>query len=286
MIRSIPAPVQTWLEENGYGKVIRVSPVGGGCINHGAVLHTQTGVSFFLKTNQHAPEEMFAREAEGLEALSGSDGPRVPKAFCSGEDFLLLEDLSPGPRSSDYWPAFGRRMAALHNHTNARFGFSHNNYIGSTPQLNSWAEDGANFFAEQRLIFQARLASQRGLLGSSDVVRVERLAAHLVELVPAQPASLIHGDLWSGNALTDAGGDPAIIDPAAHYGWAEADLAMTSLFGSFPGEFYRAYQDVRPLEKGYRDRFDLYNLYHLLNHLNLFGGSYLGQVVAVLRRYA
>jgi protein-ribulosamine 3-kinase len=286
MNRTIPRPVQTWLQENGFGEVTDISPVGGGCINNGSVLRSQSGNRFFLKTNSNPPAEMFIREAEGLEALSVTGGPRVPKPFFVGEDFLLLEDLSPGPQAAGYWSAFGQQIAVLHNHTNTHFGFTHDNYIGSTPQQNPWVEDGVRFFAEQRLIFQARLANQRGLLGSSDLTGVERLAARLAEFIPTQPASLIHGDLWSGNALTDENGNPAIIDPAAHYGWAEADLAMTNLFGSFPGEFYRAYQEVRPLDDGYRERFGLYNLYHLLNHLNLFGGSYLGQVRSILQRYS
>ncbi len=281
-----PAPVQVWLQENGFGNVTGLKQVGGGCINNGAVLYTQSGESFFLKTNSHAPEDMFTREAEGLKALSIPNGPRVPKPIIAGEDFLLMEDLSPGPRSAEYWSQFGRKLAVLHTHTHTRFGFPQDNYIGSTPQPNPWLEDGAIFFAEHRLVYQAHLASQRGLLGSTDVGKVEGLAYRLTQLVPPQPASLIHGDLWSGNALTDERGSPALIDPAAHYGWAEADLAMTSLFGSFPDKFYSAYEEVRPLENGYRNRFDLYNLYHLLNHLNLFGGSYLGQVISTLRKYS
>jgi protein-ribulosamine 3-kinase len=285
MKSAIPVSVGTWLQENGFGKILSVNPVGGGCINNGAVLHTQAGNSFFLKTNPHAPEDMFAREAEGLEALNVRDGPRVPKPFYAGQNFLLLEDLSPAPRSRGYWTEFGRKMAALHQHTQAHFGFPHDNYIGSTPQLNPWVEDGIEFFGEHRLLYQASLASRRGLLGRSEEEKVEQLVTLLTELVPPQPASLIHGDLWSGNVLTDESGAPAIIDPAAHYGWAEADLAMTDLFGSFPGEFYDAYQEVRPLETGYRARFPLYNLYHLLNHLNLFGTGYLGQVKSSLQRY-
>jgi fructosamine-3-kinase len=111
------------------------------------------------------------------------------------------------------------------------------------------------------------------------------LAARLPQLVPQQPASLLHGDLWSGNAISDRHGAPAIIDPAVYYGWAEAELAMTALFGAFAESFYQAYQEMRPLESGWRERFDIYNLYHLLNHLNLFGESYLGEVRAILRRY-
>ena len=279
----IPEPVIAWLIANDYGQVLESRAVGGGCINHGRRLSVSHGISIFLKTNRNTPADMFAREAEGLIALRIGVGPRVPEPFCFGPDFLLMEDLAPGPRQPDYWMVFGRQLAALHNQIQPRFGFIHDNYIGSTPQLNPWTEGGYIFFGEQRLMFQARLANRRGLLGAGEVSRVEQLAVRLPELIPEQPASLIHGDLWGGNAMTDARGNPAIIDPAAHYGWAEAELAMTTLFGSFPDAFYRAYQEVRPLEKGFWQRFPIYNLYHLLNHLNLFGAGYLGEVLAILR---
>ncbi len=282
----LPKQVSAWIGQHGFGQVVSVRPVGGGCINNGARLGTASGQTFFLKTNPNTPTDMFAREAEGLQALGVPDGPRVPRPLLHGPDFLLLEDLNPAPRRTDYWPEFGRRLAVLHNHTSPRFGFENDNYIGSTPQPNPWMDDGYAFFAEQRLTFQAGLASQRGLLGKDEVRRVENLCIRLPERVPAQPASLIHGDLWGGNAMTDENGGPAIIDPAAHYGWAEAELAMTALFGIFPDSFYAAYQEVRSLERGFRQRFPLYNLYHLLNHLNLFGEGYGGSVDAILRHYA
>ncbi|MFO7622805.1 MAG: fructosamine kinase family protein [Anaerolineales bacterium] len=281
----IPKAVHDWLQENGFGEIEKLRPVSGGCINNGMILQTGSGQSVFLKTNPGAPENMFEREAEGLVALATQDGPRVPKPFCFGKDFLLMEDLSPGPRRPGYWTDFGRQLAHLHNCTNTRFGFTHDNYIGSTPQPNPWTADGHVFFAEQRLIFQAKLARQQGLLDRLQVDQVERLAARLPELIPVQPAALIHGDLWSGNVTADRAGNPALIDPAVHYGWAEAELGMTDLFGSFPQEFYAAYQEVRPLAGGFRERFPLYNLYHLLNHLNLFGTGYSGQVSAILSRY-
>jgi fructosamine-3-kinase len=283
---TIPTPVLIYLVDNGYGEALSSQPLGGGCINNGARLGTTSGETFFLKTNPGAPKDMFTREAEGLQALRLPEGPYTPAVYLYGEEFILLEDLAPATRTSDYWMVFGRRLAALHNHTNDRFGFAHNNYIGSTPQPNAWTEDGWQFFGEQRLLYQARLANRRGLLARAEVERVERLVTRLAEFIPRQPASLIHGDLWSGNATTNRKGEPAIIDPAAHYGWAEAELAMTALFGSFPEAFYRAYQEVRPLEADFRGRFPIYNLYHLLNHLNLFGSGYLGQVLQILHRFS
>ena len=286
MRNSIPEKVRKWLEEHGYGEVSSTRPVSGGCISHGTMLGTTSGQTFFLKTNSSGPKDMFRREAEGLEALRVPGGPRVPTPHISGDDFILMEDLSPQPSQTGYWREFGRQLACLHNHASPAFGFSHDNYIGSTPQPNPWTTDGYEFFAEHRLLFQARLARQGGLLQPWQVDQVEKIAGKLAELVPAQPASLIHGDLWSGNAITDQNGAPALIDPAAHYGWAEAELGMTSLFGSFPQDFYAGYQEERALERGFRERFTIYNLYHLLNHLNLFGLGYLGQVTAVLRQYS
>jgi protein-ribulosamine 3-kinase len=282
---SIPGQVRSWLADHGHGELSSWREVGGGCIHHGARLITSSGASFFLKQNRSVPPDLFAREAEGLEALKGTGGPAVPAPLLVGESFLLLEDLKPAAPRRGYWEDFGRQLAGLHLHTADRFGFEHDNYIGSTPQPNGWLEDGHRFFAERRLVFQAALAERKGLLARADAEGVEQLALRLQELVPAQPASLLHGDLWSGNALADSTGSPALIDPAAYYGWAEADLAMTALFGGFPESFYRAYQEARPLEEGWRQRFPIYNLYHLLNHLNLFGTGYLGQVKEVLRMY-
>lgn len=283
---SIPEEVTRWCQENGLGAVQETRRVAGGCINNGVTLQTSSGRSLFLKTNRDAPADMFPREAEGLQALQAGRGPRVPEVLLARGTFLLLEDLQPGRKSGSYWVDFGRQLAALHQTTHNRFGFENDNYIGSTPQPNPWTADGYTFFAEQRLLFQSQLARRRNLLGGRETRMVEVLVSRLPELVPQQPASLIHGDLWSGNAICDARGQPAIIDPAAHYGWAEAELGMTQLFGGFPAAFYDAYQEVRPLEAGWQQRLPLYNLYHLLNHLNLFGSGYHAQVLSVLRQFA
>jgi fructosamine-3-kinase len=281
----VPQEVHEWLLDKGFGEILTTAGVAGGCISDGKRIVTQSGNTFFLKTNPNSPPDMFLRESEGLLALSVTDGPKVPVPYLTGADFLLLEDLQPAPRAQDYWPNFGRRLAGLHNQLGSSFGFSADNFIGSTPQPNPWTEDGFLFFSQHRLLFQARLARGRGLLSRTGEKKVETLSARLRDFVPDQQPALIHGDLWSGNALSDQLGNPALIDPAAHYGWAEAELAMTELFGGFPAVFYAAYEAVRPLTPGYRERFPIYNLYHLLNHLNLFGGGYLGRVLGILDRF-
>lgn len=282
----IPLNVRRWLLEKGYGEIVGVFPVGGGCIHHAMRLETQKRISVFLKTNPTAPVDLFAREAEGLHALSVECGPRVPAVYLYDTDFLLLEDLSPGPRRKDYWYLLGVRLAGLHQVVSSRFGFEHDNYIGSTPQPNAWEADGFRFYAQQRLLFQAQLALEKGLLDNVQLKQIDRLAWRLKDFIPVQPASLLHGDLWSGNMLSDRNGNPAIIDPAAYYGWAEAELAMMELFGSLPESFYQAYQSVRPVEAGFKQRYPIYNLYHLLNHLNLFGGSYSNVVGEILNRFS
>jgi fructosamine-3-kinase len=281
----IPNRVSVWLHEQGHGEVVEERPVGGGCINNGSRVRCKDGSRFFIKTNYSAPVDMFEREAEGLKELSEGHGPRVPLVHLWGEEFILLEDMAPVARVANYSEVLGRQLATLHQRTNHKFGFHHDNYLGTTIQPNPWTADGYEFFTEKRLGHQTRLARDGGALSRSEAAQVEQLAARLPELVPAQPASLIHGDLWGGNAISDESGQPAPIDPAAHYGWAEAELAMTALFGGFDEAFYGAYEDACPLEPGWRERLPIYNLYHLLNHLNLFGTGYHGQVMAVLRRY-
>ena len=283
----IPQEVRRWLEENALGGVAETRPASGGCINNGVHLTTTKGERFFLKTNRSAPPDMFAREAEGLRALRVPGGPRVPRVFLVGEHFLLLEDLLPRANPPKaFWEALGRALARLHSHTSPTFGFAHDNYIGSTPQPNTWTEDGYRFFAEYRLRHQTRLARRRGLLSAAQEQAVERLIRRLPELVPPQPASLIHGDLWRGNLLVDANGAPALIDPATHFGWAEAELGMMALFGGFPSACFAAYREIRPYPPNLRERYQIYNLYHLLNHLNLFGGGYLHPVEVILKRFA
>jgi len=284
--KDIPFVILEWIQKSWQSEVASVEFVGGGCINSGRRIRLRDGKTFFLKTNEKAPKDMFIRESEGLNALRAGGGPRVPIVYLIGDRYILLEDMNPHTPKPDYWVQFGRQLAILHKNIYSKFGFEHNNYIGTTPQINTWKDDGYLFFAENRLLYQVQLAYEQQLIDKKRLKSVEKLTSMLDELIPEQPASLLHGDLWRGNLISDSFGNPVLIDPAVYYGWAEAELAMTALFGGFPERFYQAYQEIRPLDSGFRHRFPIYNLYHLLNHLNLFGLSYLSEVDSVLQKYS
>ena len=283
---NLPEPVVDECRARGWGEVAEVVPLGGGCIHASYRLRTTGGQRLFLKTNEAVPADMFAREASGLTTLAVEGGPHLPRPLLWAEDFLLLEHLDSARAQGGYWERLGRELAHLHSRASPQFGFEHDNYLGRTPQPNPWTTDGRAFFREHRLLFQARRARDAGLLDTAGVRHVEAIADGLDDLVPDDPACLIHGDLWSGNVLQGPQGEPCLIDPACHYGWAEAELAMTELFGGFPDAFYQAYVEEHPLVGGWRERFPVYNLYHLLNHLNLFGAGYLTSVRSILQAYA
>jgi fructosamine-3-kinase len=250
--------------------------MSGGCI-HRCYQVTISGLAHFVKINDASFADAFAAEADGLEALRGA-GLRAPQPIArgaaGGQAYLLLEFLEL--KGSGDFAALGRMLAAAHRKPAARFGWSRDNYIGSTPQPNGWCDDWKTFFRERRLRPQLELAARNGF-------RIDAGAAcEILNGHRPQPC-LVHGDLWSGNAGFLAGGAPVVFDPAVYCGDREADLAMTGLFGGFPAQFYAAYDAVYPLAADYAKRKHLYNLYHLLNHLNLFGGGYLAQVQATLR---
>jgi fructosamine-3-kinase len=255
-------------------KVESAEAVGGGCI-HRCYKVTIGGRRWFLKCNDASQADNFAAEADGLAALRDV-GLRAPEPVShgrvGGKAYLLLEYL-PLERNGNF-AALGRMLAEAHRRHGERFGWSRDNYIGATPQANGWGEDWERFWIERRLEPQLALARKNGFApGEVDVIRI--IGNH-------KPApSLLHGDLWSGNAGFTKDG-PVVFDPAVYFGDREADLAMTELFGGFPREFYRAYEEIYPLDGKYQVRKHLYNLYHLLNHLNLFGSGYLAQVKRTL----
>ncbi|NEP03299.1 MAG: fructosamine kinase family protein [Symploca sp. SIO2E9] len=254
--------------------------IGGGCINQGYVLIGNIE-TYFIKLNYTSSVEMFAAEALGLKQMVTTQTIRVPKPICVGtvDDcaYIVLEWLELGSSNSkDSWAEMGRQLAAMHQTSVAtKFGWEQNNTIGSTPQINTWTSDWVEFFVEYRLGYQFRLARRRG----GSFPQQDKLLSAVPKLLNHQPQpSLVHGDLWGGNAAVTTSGEPVILDPATYIGDREVDIAMTELFGGFPAAFYRGYNEVWSLDEGYKRRKTLYNLYHILNHFNLFGGGYGSQV--------
>jgi protein-ribulosamine 3-kinase len=272
------------------GATLRPQPgerVLGGSINECYRWETDGG-AIFVKVAPARNIEMFAAEAAGLEELRRADAVRVPRvlgAGCTDRAWLALEWIHAGSATRTTDATLGEQLAKQHRATQAGFGWSRDNTIGSTPQLNAECPDWITFYRDLRLRYQLDLAAKNGFSG-----RLQDRGAHLLECLPNffhtyEPTpSLLHGDLWDGNRLTDNQGQPVIFDPAVYYGDREADIAMTRLFGGYGKSLYAAYEAAWPPDPGHRVRTDLYNLYHVLNHLNLFGGGYLGQATAMIER--
>lgn len=279
------------LNEALHADILHATPIPGGDINDAYKLTLSDGTSVFMKANKAASTAFFQAEADGLEAIRGAGAIRVPGVIAVGHDdnigsYLLLEWVESKRQERDFWEAFGHSLAAMHLvPTSGRFGWKTNNYIGARPQINTPHDNWVAFYRDCRLAPQFRDA--RHYFDADMKKRFARLLDRLDEylLEPPHP-SLLHGDLWAGNYITGPDGYAWLIDPAVYVGHREADLAMTELFGGFHPDFYGAYAEVFPMQPGYADRRDLYNLYHLLNHLNLFGAGYLGPVQRLVRRYA
>jgi protein-ribulosamine 3-kinase len=270
--------------------ILDFSFAGGGCINQGGKLTTAIG-SFFLKWNDDKKfPGMFEAESKGLHLLHRQNAIRIPKVIGHGKksphQFLLLEFVEQKSRSKNYWEQLGLRLASLHRCSSEFFGLDHANYIGSLRQFNYTNSNWINFFIEQRLEVQVNLAINNGVAPAAWAKKFEALYVKLPSLITIEQPSLLHGDLWSGNLITDDKGEPCLIDPAVYYGNREADLAMTRLFGGFSGEFYSAYEEAFPLPPASENRVDLYNLYPLLVHVNLFGGSYVHSVESILKAFS
>jgi fructosamine-3-kinase len=293
--KMIPFVIVPKVEEllSGFtGKSARIEEsrmLGGGSINEACRLKFGAE-SFFAKWNlaSHYPG-MFETEARGLELLEASQTLALPRVIGTGEAdkyaFLVLSFVSQGSTGVNFWSKFGRGLARLHQHAADQFGLDHDNYIGSLRQYNKQTDDWPTFFVEQRIEPQLRLATESGLADRALLRDFEKLASKIESIFPPEPASLLHGDLWSGNFLCNSQGEPVLIDPAVYYGHREMDIGMTKLFGGFDRHFYNSYNEEWPMEGGWQQRTDLCNLYPLLVHVNLFGGSYLMQVKSIVRRF-
>ena len=269
-------------------KITNVETVSGGSINHARRLQTGSG-DYFLKFQQQQSLRMFEVEAKGLESIAQPNCIKTPEVIGYGGAgryaYLLLEFLPPGPATEAFWQSFGRSLANLHRTTERYFGLDRHNYIGSLPQSNSRHQEWIPFFKEERIAPQVKLAVDQGLLNTADLKQFEQLYALLPDIIPQEPPALIHGDLWSGNFLSLPGDQAALIDPAVCFAHREMDLAMSLLFGGFSPLFYEAYHETFPLEKDWQKRMELYQLYYLLVHVNLFGTSYVQSVRSTLRPY-
>ncbi|TNE79146.1 MAG: hypothetical protein EP334_04360, partial [Gammaproteobacteria bacterium] len=236
-LMAIPANLKPHIEHQLQDRITQAERLGGGDIAEVFSLRTRGGQRYVLKHGEHLPDDMFSAEAGGLAALADTGCIRTPAVIAVNRSFLILELFKSRVPDEHYWSNFGRQLALLHLCPAKLFGFDTNNYCGATPQPNPVDNDGYRFFAEQRLLYQARLAFNRSLLSSRDIRAIEQLCNRLPDLIPRQPPSLIHGDLWRGNQLCDENDNPVLIDPACYYGWAEAELAMTQLFGGFDEAF-------------------------------------------------
>lgn len=263
--------------------------VSGGSINIAYELQTATG-KYFLKVNHKTLYPgIFAAEAKGLSMLAQTGAVKVPVTVLQGdagnESFLLLEWVDARRGSVQATQKLGTQLARIHRNSAPAFGLDHDNYIGSLPQSNRDYNKWSEFFMWSRLMPMVDMAADKRLLTTADVHNFEKLYTRLPELFDEEVPALLHGDLWSGNYLTTPDDEPYLIDPAVYYGHREVDLAMTMLFGGFSNEFYTSYNEAFPVAKGWHERVDLWNLYPLLVHLNLFGAGYLGRVKDALNSY-
>jgi fructosamine-3-kinase len=263
-----------------------LSPIGGGSINSAYKLQTDEH-AFFIKLNQPHLEPMFAAEAQGLQEMRTLNCLRIPEVICCGQadghSYLVLEYIELNNLRGKAGQLLGKQLAQLHQHKQAYFGWHINNTIGSTPQYNTCEQSWLTFWKQHRLGAQLQMAAKNGFAGrlqNKGQQLLDNLHVFFADYHPS-PA-LLHGDLWSGNAGSDAQGKPVLFDPACYYGDRETDLAMTELFAGFDPNFYASYLAEYPLEAGYQTRKILYNLYHIINHVNLFGGSYLSQAESMI----
>ncbi len=275
------------IEESISEKIISSSSLGGGCIANASLIKTEEGNKYFTKSygnNSH----ILRNEANGLKELAKPNAIRIPKVIVLDDEFLILEYIEQGRKTSNFSSDFGRQYAQMHKYKSDKFGYFENNFIGSTPQINLPQSDNwVEFFWQNRLLYQFNLAEQNHYIDNSFrgfFIKLESTFPSIIEGTEEEPA-LLHGDLWGGNYMVDNTGSAVLIDPAVYYGHREADLAMTRMFGGFDSEFYRSYNEEYPLIEDWKYRIDIYMLYHVMNHLNLFGTGSYSQAVSIIKKY-
>ncbi|CAN5523819.1 fructosamine kinase family protein [soil metagenome] len=255
--------------------------VHGGDINLAFKVHTKNGFYFLKLNNANAYPAMFVKEAEGLQALQGKSPIKVPAVIAFGEyenlQWLLLEWLEKSAPAGNFWREFGAGLSLLHQNEGAGFGWENDNYIGSLFQSNKQCDNWAEFYTSQRILPLVKQLFDASLFTKNDIDTAEKLCNRFEEIFPPEKPSLLHGDLWSGNFMVTGSGLPAIYDPSVYYGHREMDICMTKLFGGFDSSFYDHYNESFPLEKDWRKRLPVTQLYPLLVHAGLFGGNYISR---------
>ena len=285
--KSVEVTLRTLFEKQVL--ISEIQFIGGGCINEACSLKTNIG-KYFIKYNSASEYPgMFEKEAAGLKMLAATNTLTIPEVISSGESgkytYLLLQQIENGIPGRNFWNDFGTKLADLHRSTSDYLGLDDDNYIGSLVQKNNPHPDFYSFFISQRIEPQLKEARNKGAFSQSETRYFDSLFNTLHNVIPIEKPALIHGDLWSGNYMVTANGLPCLVDPAVYYGHREADIAMTLLFGGFQPEFYLAYNQAWPMEKDWQKRMDIFNLYPLLVHVNLFGGSYVRQVMQIIRQF-
>ncbi len=285
----IPNEIVDFISHSLDFTLLNTRSVSGGSINQAVKLSTDKG-DFFLKWNRDAPDDFFEKEAEGLVHLrTAKSDIIIPEVMAVGQPkkklpgFLLMEFINEGSSGDSFH--FGAELARLHQTKTETFGLDEDNYIGSLPQKNHRHERWDSFFIEERINPQLKMAIDSGKMGADILSNWGQLSSQLKDLLPPCEPSLLHGDLWSGNYLFNEDGKAVLIDPAIYYGHPEMDLAFSKMFGGFSQEFYDGYESVQPLEPSFNGRIDIYNLYPLLVHVNLFGGGYIRQAVQFLKQF-
>lgn len=262
----------------------------GGNFNLAVRVKLKAG-EFFIKWNQGEHLGLFEAEAKNLALLDSTKAIRVPQVLGVGsleeKEYLMMECLPTGEKSTDYWEDFGTKLAHLHKNSSVNgHGLAYTNYLGASKQTNDWNLNGVQFFIEQRLKRQVEIASYNRKIDAATEEKFQTLFEKLPAFIPNEPSALLHGDLWSGNAMIHADGYIALVDPSCYYGLREAEIAFTTMFGGFDPAFYEAYHAAFPIEKGFHERIPLYNLYPLMVHVNLFGEGYLPAVQKILSDYS
>ncbi|MFO8055519.1 MAG: fructosamine kinase family protein [Bacteroidales bacterium] len=264
-------------------------PVGGGSINSAYRIETPLDSHFLKYNSAERFPGMFEKEAKGLQLMRATRTVYVPELIATGKAgsyaFILMEFLHPGSRRPDFWADFGKKLAGMHQTTNTQFGLDHDNYMGSLQQYNNYHKTWYDFFILERLQPQLHLACEKGYMNKGHVEKFQQLYKELINIIPEEQPALVHGDLYSGNYVVTENGTASIVDPAVAFNHREVDIAMSTMFGVFDNDFYDSYNQHFPMEKGWEERLNIYNLYPLLIHVNLFGMGYLASVERIIRMF-